>query len=287
MATVGQDDAIAHENNGQSGCRTRIGQAEHQLPLGGFHAENLLRGEGGQPFAGTAHAYHHTSNEEGGRVLHKGHHIDEHAHTNQEIRNKKRVAHKLNVIHQGRGGRDAAVEHYTCQEGSEDALHSYKLHEASPKEYQNEHEDVLHNAVVVAAEKPTGQAREYQNDERTQHRHTPQQPYPFVGPYVLLEQTAHHGQYEQSQRVGHNRTAHSDTHAFAARQTIAQYDGVGHQRMAGIHRRHQHGCREPVAQDGGIGRKTNEHGEGKAQQAKCQGAALNLLDVLHVHLQGG
>ena len=287
MAAIGQDDAIAHEDYSQGGCRTRIGQAEHQLPLGGLHVENLLCGEGGQPFARTAHTYHHGCHEEGGGMLHEGHHIDEHAHTNQEIGNKKRVAHKLNMIHQGRGGRDAAVEHDTRKECAEDAFHTHKLHQAGTQEYKYEYEDVLHNAVVIAAEKPTRQARENQNDKCAQHRHTAQQPYPFIGPYVLLEQTANNGQHEQGQCVGHNRAAHGNAHALTARQTITQHDGIGHQRMAGIHGRHQYGCGNAVAQEGGVGCETYEHREGKAEQTQRQSAALYLLDVLHVHLQRG
>ena len=56
--------------------------------------------------------------------------VDEHAHTYQKEGYEQGIAHKLDVAHQGRRGRNEPVEHKAHQEGTQYALHAHKLHQA-------------------------------------------------------------------------------------------------------------------------------------------------------------
>ena len=214
-------------------------------------------------------------------------HVDNHAHADKKIGDEQGIAHKLQMNHQRRRGRNEAVEHDAHQEGPENALDTHKLHEARTQKDEGQHENKLGHGVVVAAEKPAAQARKRIDDDQAQGHHLEQEPEPVEPRDVLLEHAAHHGQHEQHERVGHDGAAHGDAHAAPPRQAVAQHDGIGHERVRGVHGCHQHRGRHAATQHPIVGSKAQKHRQSERQQAHREGPAAYLLDVLHVHLKAG
>ena len=103
---------------------------------------------------------------------------------------------------------------------------------------------------------------------------------------MLLKHTAHHGKHQQRERVGHYGAAHRYAHTVEPRQAVAQHNGVGYQRVRGIHGGHQHRSGRTIAQHrvGGI---ANAHRYDKTEQTERGGAPLDALHVLQVHLERG
>ena len=56
--------------------------------------------------------------------------VNQHPHTYQEIRDKQRIAHKLQMTHERRHVRNKAVQHQSGEERSQDALHTDKFHQS-------------------------------------------------------------------------------------------------------------------------------------------------------------
>ena len=52
----------------------------------------------------------------------EGAHVDEHTHTDQEIRNEDGVSDKLDTVHQGRHMGNVTVQDQSREESAEDAL---------------------------------------------------------------------------------------------------------------------------------------------------------------------
>ena len=285
VGAVGQEYAVAHQRHGQGGGGTRAAQAEEEVALEARHFIHQLCAPRGQPFAAKPHYHHDGGHEHGTRVADERAEVDDHAHADEEVGNEKGVAHKLDVAHEGRGGGYEPVEHDAHKEGAEYALHAHELHEAGAEEHQREHEDVLHHAVVVAAEETAAYARKHVDDDGAEQHHLDHQPHPVEAGDVLLEHAAHHGQHEQCEGVGHNGAAHRNAHTRHAGEAVAQHNGIGYKRVAGIHGRHQHRGSYAVAQQLRVGPVAYGHRYGEAQQAEHQGAPPDALHVVEVHLE--
>ncbi len=287
VGAVGQDDAVAHQHHGQRGGCTRAGEAEHEAALVGRHAKQALRGGRGAPFAQQPDGHHHGGHHESVDVLEQRAHIDDHAHADEKIGDEQGIAHKLDVAHQGRGGGNEAVEHDAHEEGTEDAFHAHQLHQSGSGKHEGEHEHVLHDALVVAAEEPAPQARKGIDDHGAEGHHLHHEPHPVESAHVVLEHTAHHGQHKQRERVGHDGAAHGQAHTREARQAVAEHDGIGYEGVRGIHGGHQHGGRGPVAEQPAVGRIAQGHRDEETQQAEGCRLAADALHVLQVHLERG
>ena len=187
--------------------------------------------------------------------------VDEHADADEEIGDEEGVADELDVAHQRRRGRNETVEHDAHEERTENAFHADELHQTGAEKDENQHEDILHNALIVATEEPASEPREGVDDEQTEENHFDHQPNPGPARDVFFEHTAHHCQHEQRQRVCHNRPADGDVHGGETRETVAEDDGIGNERVGGIHRRHQHCCRHTETQQVTVGEKADEHGD--------------------------
>ena len=108
---AGQDDVVAHQHRRQRCRRLRIAQPVHQVPFDAAHPVNLLRQPAGNPLARQGNGNHHARHLQRVAVAEDDMHVYQHPHAYQEIGNEKRVAHKLQVVHQRRDVRNQAVQH--------------------------------------------------------------------------------------------------------------------------------------------------------------------------------
>ena len=189
------------------------------------------------------------------------------------------------MAHQRRHVGNEAVQHQTYKESSQNTFHADKLHQPRAEEHHGQNEDILHHIVVVTAEEPAPDARQEVHDEHGQHHEAHHQPKPEEAARLALEHTADDGQHEQRQRIGDGRTAHGNAHTALARDAVADDNGIGHQRMRGIHTGQQDGSDEAVLEQKHIGHHTDADGDDESQQAQRHRFATVLLEVGHVHLQ--
>ena len=113
MRAIRHDDVIAHQGDGERGCRACGGESHHDAPFGFRPAKKSLRESGRKPFATGTGEQHHSGNEKDLPTCEHRLHIDEHAHTDEEVGNEKGIADKFDVVHQRAGRWDFAIEHQT------------------------------------------------------------------------------------------------------------------------------------------------------------------------------
>ena len=106
----------------------------------------------------------------------------------------------------------------------------------------------MHDAFVVAAEKPAGEGWEASDNQTAQHHDLHQQPYPEKPRGFPFECAADNGKDKERQGVGNDGAANGYAYTHAPRQTIAENDGVGNEGVGGIHGGHEHGGCDAVAQ---------------------------------------
>ena len=111
MRAIRHDDVVAHEGDGERGCRTCGGEPHHDAAFGFRPAKKPLRESGGKPFATSTGEQHHSGDEKDLPTGEHRLHIDEHAHTDEEIGDEKCIADKLDVVHQRAGRGDFTIEH--------------------------------------------------------------------------------------------------------------------------------------------------------------------------------
>ena len=112
----------AHHDHRDGTGRMGGGHTEHHVAVALGQTEYQTGDVGGHGFAeGAEEGYEadHQQHLDGGE---DGTHVDQHAHTNQEIGDKDRVTDKLDAVHQRGDLGDVSVEDQARQESTEDAL---------------------------------------------------------------------------------------------------------------------------------------------------------------------
>ena len=214
-------------------------------------------------------------------------HINQHSHSDKEIRNKQRISYKLQVTHQRRNMRNQAVQHQPGQEGSQDSLHTNQLHQSGSQEDHGHHKDILHHLVTVTTEEPASDAREGQHNHHAQYHDFQHQPHPEHIRSITLVHTRNNGQNQQGQRIRHRRTSYRNADSPLPVDTVTNHNRIGYQSVRGIHTGQQHRSNQSVPQQVQVGPHTNTQREDKGQQAQYRSFHTDTLEIFHVHFQSG
>ena len=154
----------AHHNHCQRTGSMGIGQTEHHNTLGTAHLEDSHYAPCRNCLRHGCHKQHYSHHEE--RIgIGKKAHVDNHSNANKEIRNEKRVAHKLKSVHQRRYMRNVSVKDYSGKERAHDALQSGKSRHRTAEEDQREREGKLRNRIAVITEEPSDNLRKHEEYE--------------------------------------------------------------------------------------------------------------------------
>ena len=89
--------------------------------------------------------------------------VDNHAHSNQEIWNEERIAHKLEARHQGTCLGNETVDYQACKERSKQSFETHHLGQRSADEDESQDEDELHDTILVATQEPASHPWKHQN----------------------------------------------------------------------------------------------------------------------------
>ena len=155
-----------------------IAQTEQHLTGSLRHAIDELGEPGSYPLGNRCNNDHDENHLDGLTPMEQGTQVDEHPHPNQEVRDEKRITHKLRTVHQRRNVRNQAVQHQASQESTEDTFHACQLRQRRRKEHQGKHKNILHHIVFVGTEEPTGKSRKDQEYEDTIAHTLADEPYP-------------------------------------------------------------------------------------------------------------
>ena len=112
------NDFMADQYCCQCSRSLRITQAKYHAPLIRLHPVYLLRDPGSQPFTKGRHHRHYNSHLQCFTSGKQAPYINNHPDTNQEVRNKQRISHKLQAVHQRRYMRNQTIQHQACQKST-------------------------------------------------------------------------------------------------------------------------------------------------------------------------
>ena len=189
-----------------------FGETEHHHTFCVVHAEEFAADEGGEEF-GKGACHHHDEHHHGCLAFteHRGN-IDQHAHTYQEVGDEEGIADEFDAIHQWGGVGHKAVEHQTCQEGSEDALQPAELSGGCCKEHHCEGEGELYDGIAEFTEKGTDEAwqQEEHADDEEGELHGKECPKPEAS--CSLDGAGDACQEEQGGKECHHRGGNGDGH---------------------------------------------------------------------------
>ena len=158
MRAIGESDVVSNHHHGESHGSVGAGETKHKVALSAIHFVGLLSRPSREPLRDERHGNHIYGNPDGAEVGERAD-IDEHAHTDKEIGDEERVAHKLETPHEGGSRRNVAIQHNSGKERTEHRLKSDCLRKPRRKESHREGIDKLRNAIGVAFEKPASDAR--------------------------------------------------------------------------------------------------------------------------------
>ena len=264
-----------------------ITQAEKHLTRSCRHAIDFLRNPCSQPLGSRSHNEHHHHDLDGIASGKQGAQVDEHPHPYQEVRYEEGIAHKFSSIHQRRNVRNEAVQHQSGQECPEDAFESGQFGQGCTEENECQHEDVLHDIVLVLAEEPTGKAGENQEHKSTIAHALAYKPYPRT----RIELTPIHArdtrQHEQGHRKGKHGTPDGYGHRRMPRHAIAPHNGVCHQGVRCQNTGKQQRCAHTEPQQRHAYPHTDAKGDEEREHPEYKRLREVLLEVLQVHLQTG
>ncbi len=284
---VFHDNAVPDKDGGKGGGCLCITQPEHHVAFFGFHVVDLLGNPCGNPFAGGCHDGHYYRHFQRFSACEEAADVNDHAYSDQEVRDEEGVADKFQTVHQGGHVRHEAVQHQSGEECAEDTFHPHKLHQSAAEKHHREHEDKLHHAVFVFPEEPATDAGEEENDEESQKDYFQQQEHPVQAVDVSFVHASDDGEYQKRQGYRDGGSADGDAHTPQARQAVAAYDGVGDQRVRGIHTGEEHGGGQPVVQQAHAAPYAENHRDEEGEETENERFDPVLLEVFHIHLQAG
>ncbi len=282
---VGQDDVVAYEHGGEGGRGLRVAQPEHELALHGLHLEYLLRAPRGYPLAEQGARDHHSGYLERVDVAEQYPKVYHHAYADEEVGDEQRVAHELKVAHQRRDVGYQAIEHQSHKEGAQDALHAYKLHETCAEKHHRQHEDILDDAVAVTAEEPPGDAGKDVHDAPAKQDDLEDEGYPEAARRLAAVHARDDGEHQKRQRVRHGGASHGYAHRALAVDAVPRDDGVGYQRVRGVHAGQQQGGHEGVVEHVKVDPEAYAQRDDEGEDAQDERLDADALEVFHVHLQ--
>ena len=122
ILTRGHFEAHAHHNHGDGTSRMGRGEAEHHVSIGLRQSEDETGDIGCDSLSKGAEEDDEEYHPDDVDAREEGAHVDEHAHTNQEVGDEQGITDKLDAVHQGRDVGDVSVEDQSGEEGAEDAF---------------------------------------------------------------------------------------------------------------------------------------------------------------------
>ena len=169
---IGQHNRITNHHGSECTRCMGIGQTKHQLTLRSAQAHGLLRNPCRQPFHQYSGSYHKRKHLNRTIAISQHAYINQHTYTQEENRNKQRIPHKIDAVHQGREIGYLPIERQRCKENAKNGFESGKMRQATRCGSQNHHKEELHHGVVVPMEKPPRQTRHYPEDTYHHHNRT-------------------------------------------------------------------------------------------------------------------
>ena len=270
-------------------------QAEHHVSVALRQPEQQARQIGGHCLAEGAEEGNHQHHPQYVGALQQHAYVDEHAHTDEEVRYKQGVARKLQAVHQRRHVGDVPVQDKSREEGAENAFQTDEVSKRSIEEHNGQDKDELHHGITVASQEIARQMR-----DKPQHKpdigpqlHHEQQPEQPSSPRCRLCSGAaavaprQSGNHHQRQKQADHRRPHRKRHRMVPLQAIAADDGIGNERVRGHDTAQQERRRRRVVQQRDGHQVRQSQGHQTRQQSEDEEPLLVLLHALHVHLQSG
>ena len=210
--------------------------------------------------------------------------VDEHAYTDEEVRDEDGVARELQPVHQRRYMGDVAVHDESCKEGAYDAFQSHRLAEGSTHEEHAHNEDELHHCVAVAAQEPACQAWNCQQQHYCENGELRKEPYPeryAASRLMCCHQCCQTGECEQQCQ---HRPSHAQRDAGFALQAVSAYDRVGNERVRRHQCAEQERCLVAVMQQPYRCEIGEDERYQERQQTEHRHARNVLTQAFHIHL---
>ena len=213
--------------------------------------------------------------------------VYDHAYADEEVRNEQGIADELEARHQGTGLRDESVHYQACKEGAEQSVEPHHLGKRGTEEHECQDEDVLHDAVLIAAQEPAADAGKGKDDEDDIERTAQAEEHPRQ-PCSIGALTAHqHGQHKQGRKQGKGCCHDADDHDTVTAETVASHYRIGDKRMAGIDAGQQDTGRKLVVQEPDTRGDAHHKGNGKGEHPEAQSVVAVVLHAAHLKLQSG
>ena len=211
--------------------------------------------------------------------------VDNHAHSNQEIWNEERIAHKLEARHQGTCLGNETVDYQACKERSKQSFETHHLGQRSADEDESQDEDELHDTVLVATQEPASHPWEHQNGKGNIQPALQAKEKPGHPRCVGTLSAYHHRQNQQGGKKSDGSRYDTHDDRSVPIQAVTSYDWVRYEGMTGIDAGQQEAGRESESKQPDTRNNSQDEGNRKGEDAESEARSTIQLHASHLELQ--
>ena len=159
-----------HRHCNTTGCMS-LSESEHHVSTEPRIPEHEARGIGSNSLGERGEQHHAEHHPQCVEATEENSDVNQHSHSNQEIRDEKSITDKLKAIHQRRDTRNEAIENKTGKECAKDTLQSAHLRHCRTEKQYTHCIYIQHHRVGIMTEEPSCEPGHHECHQCTKEHH--------------------------------------------------------------------------------------------------------------------